>query len=175
MWFPPYNFLSSINCDVVTKIIFSKYNELGYEANENTTVAKVTPSNLDDEYKCENNFLYAVNNLTFNEQEQLACFSTKELIRFSNIEVNYWAFTENGPIFTIDGDRQSFFVNQNICIELSPEEIANAKNNSAIVFNKLAEYVDNNQKDKYVVEQTSVSKNQELGVVMNEEVSLSNS
>jgi len=36
-----YNFLSSINCDVVTKIIFSKYNELGYEANENTTVAKV--------------------------------------------------------------------------------------------------------------------------------------
>lgn len=36
-----YNFLSSINRDVVTKIIFSKYNELGYEANENTAVAKV--------------------------------------------------------------------------------------------------------------------------------------
>ena len=155
---------------------FSSYSILNVDSvkNLNTTIAKVTPCNLGDDYKCENNFLYAVNNLTFNEQEQLAYFSTKELIRFSNLEVNYWAFTENGPIYTINGDRQSFFVNQDICIELSPEEIANAKNNSSIVFSKLAEYVDNKQNDKYVVNQTAVSKNQEQGIVMNEEVSLSN-
>lgn len=36
-----YNFLSSINRDAVTKILFSKYNELGYEAKENTAVAEV--------------------------------------------------------------------------------------------------------------------------------------
>ena len=36
-----YDFLSAMNCDVVTKIIFSKFNELGYEAKENTAVAEV--------------------------------------------------------------------------------------------------------------------------------------
>lgn len=36
-----YSFLSALNRDFATKIIFSKYNELGYEAKENTTVAEV--------------------------------------------------------------------------------------------------------------------------------------
>lgn len=36
-----YSFLSAMNRDAVTKIIFSKYNELGYEAKENTAVAEV--------------------------------------------------------------------------------------------------------------------------------------
>lgn len=141
----------------------------------NISMAKITDSHLDNDYKCQGNFLYAVNNLSFNEQEQFASFTTKEFIKFTKMNVDYWAFTENGPIYTIDADRKSYFVDQNVYVSLTPEEIAQAKTDSSIVFSKFTEYVNNNENEKYVIEQTEMSENQELGVVMNEEVSLSNS
>ena len=166
--------LINMLADVVKNEILADYSMLKVDDVKtlNTTTAKVTNSNLDEKYKCQGNFLYAVNNLNFNEQEQFASFSTKELIKYAKSEVNYWAFTENGPIYTIDADRKTFYVDQNIYVELTPEEISQAKNNSAIVFNKFAEYVNSNQTEKYVVEQTEMSENQELGIVMNEEISL---
>ena len=140
----------------------------------NTNLAKVTSVGLSDEYKCGGNFLYAVNNLNFNENEHYASFSTKELIKFAKTKVNYWAFTENGPIFTIDADRKDYFVNQNVYVELTPDEIALAKTDSSIVFNKFAQYVSGENSQNYAIEQTGVSEAQEQGIVMNEEVSLSN-
>ena len=166
------NMLSDIikNEDLVSYSIIS----VGNVKNLNTNLAKVTSVDLSDDYKCAGNFLYSVNNLTFNENEHYASFSTKEFIKYSKTKVNYWAFTENGPIYTIDADNKDYFIKQNVYVELSPEELALAKTDSTIVFDKFAEYVDGAKSQNYVVEQTEISEAQEQGIVMNEEVSLSN-
>ena len=145
----------------------------------NNAMKNVTESPLDG-YNPHSNFLYGVSNVQLSESDNVASFSTKELIKFSRTrtEVTYGITgyvdgkPKYGTIVRAKTDYESFFLDQNVYVQLTPEEMEMAKKDESIVFEKFAEYVKNDQKDKFVIQETNVAKDKEFDANMKDQVSL---
>ena len=132
-------------------------------------------------YNMSKNFLYAVGNVEFDEAENIAKFSTKDASRFSKttVRTSYGivGFDSEGKpryglVTSTKTDYQTFFLDHNVYIKLTPEEMAAAKNDHTIIFNKFNEYVKNNEKDKYVIQETNVVQEKDFSANMMDNVSL---
>ena len=144
------------------------------------SMSEVMESPLDD-YNMSKNFLYAVGNVQFDETENIAAFSTKDASRFSKttVRTSYGlvGFDSEGKpkyglVTSTKTDYQTFFIDHNVYIKLTPEEMAAAKNDHSIIFNKFNEYVKNNQKDMYVIQETNVVQDKDFSANMMDNVSL---
>lgn len=144
------------------------------EAMENVTESPI------DKYKTYNNFLYGVSNVEFSDTENIVSFSTKELTKFydTKLVTSYGIVGYNndtpkyGPVTKTEMDFESFFIDNNIYLKLTPEEMQRAKADSSFVLDKFVEYVKENQSDKYVVQQVNVANQKEFNANMSEHVNL---
>lgn len=147
----------------------------------NEAMEKATESPLDG-FRPNQNFLYGVSDVTFTEGENVASFSTKELIKFSRTRtettmgiVGYYNNQPKwGPVTRTVTDYESFFIDNNVYIKLTPEEMELAKTDESIVFQKFAEYVKAGEKDKFVIQQTNVADQKEFNANMKDHVSFRN-
>ena len=145
----------------------------------NNAMKTVTESPLDG-YKSNTNFLYGVSNVQLSESDNVASFSTKELTKFSRTrtEVTYGitGYVDGKPKYGLvtrtKTDYESFFLDQNVYVQLTPEEMEMAKKDESIVFDKFVEYVKNDQKDKFVIQETNIAKDKELDANMKDYISL---
>lgn len=145
----------------------------------NHAMGKATESPIDD-FQFNRNFLYGVSDVNFSEEDGVVSFSTKEYVNFSRTRTvveyayvwhgdNDWSFE---PRWTVVTDYEPFFMDHNVYLKLTPEEMKQAKTDSSIIFDKFTEYVNGNQKDKYVIQQTSVAKEKDMGANMHSDISL---
>lgn len=139
----------------------------------NDSMGKATESPVEG-FKVENNFLYGVSNVQFSDEENVVSFSTKELTKFyrTRLETSYGitGYTDGKPKFGMVTksvtDHETFFIDNNVYLKLTPEEMAQAKSNESLVFEKFAEYVKGGNTGKYVIQQTNISSQKELNANM---------
>lgn len=130
----------------------------------NNAMGDVTESPIDG-FRENSNFLYGVGNVQFSEEDNVVSFTTKELTKFSRTrnEITYGIVSyidgkpQYGTVIKPVTDYESFFIDNTVYIKLTPEEMERAKVDESIVFDKFIEYVKNQQKDKYVIQQTNVA------------------
>ena len=146
----------------------------------NEAMSKVIESPLDD-FHMSKNFLYAVGNVTLDEQNNVASFSTRDASKFYKtttqtryglVGVDSKGNPKYGLVTTTKTDYETFFLNHNVYIQLTPEEMAIAKQDSSFIFDKFAELVKQEAKEKYVIQETHVQKDKEFAANMMDEVSL---
>lgn len=144
----------------------------------NDAMGKATESPLDG-YRTNNNFLYGVTNVQLSPEEGVASFSTKELTKFSRTrtEVTYGIIgyfdgkPKYGPVTRTVTDYESFFIDNNVYVKLTPEEMEQAKTNESIVFEKFAEYVKEGKTDKFVIQQTNITDQKQYDANMKDHIS----
>ena len=143
-------------------------------------IKSITESPLKD-YNVNSNFLYAVGNLEFDEANNVATFSTKNASRFSTtvietttgiISVNPDGSTEIGPIVTSDTKYETYFMDYDISIKLTPEEMKAAQEDNKVVFDKFVEYVKTKDFSRYMVKKTRSQDEKEFTADLMNEVSL---
>ena len=146
----------------------------------NESMSKVIESPLDG-YKMNKNFLYGIGNVTFDAENNVASFSTKDASKFSKtstyttyglVGVDSKGNPKYGMVVRTKTDYETFFINHNVHIQLTPEEFAAAQNDHSIIFNKFNEYVKNEAKDKYVIQETNIHNNSEFSANMMDELNL---
>ncbi|MBQ8425725.1 MAG: hypothetical protein IJX17_06895 [Clostridia bacterium] len=147
----------------------------------NESMSKVIESPLDG-FRMNKNFLYGVGNVSFDEETKVASFSTKDASKFSKTTTTttygYMGTDAKGNpkyglITRTKTDYETFFINHNVYVQLTPEEFEAAKNDHSIIFSKFNEYVKNEAKDKYVIQETNISNEQEYSANMRDNISLS--
>lgn len=144
----------------------------------NQAMGKATESPLDG-FRTSQNFLYGVSDVQLSEADGVASFATKELIKFSRTRtettmgiVGYFDGQPKwGPVTRTVTDYESFFIDNNVYIKLTPEEMERAKTDEAFVFQKFAEVVKSGEKDKFVIQQTNVADQKEFNANMKDNVS----
>ena len=149
----------------------------------NNTMREVTDAPIDGYHTTGENFLYGVSSVELSESDNVASFSTKELTKFSRTrtEVTYGikgyvdGKAQYGPIVRTVTDYESFFMEHNVYIKLTPEEMEQAKHDESIVFEKFVEYVNSKQKDKYVIQETNIIDSKQFDANMKNYVDLSKS
>lgn len=146
----------------------------------NSTVGKAIDCPL-KEFKYDSNFLYSANNVEVNQEEGVASFETKEGTKYSHTDTQLtWGIVgtfdgeiKYGWVVTTKTDYETFYSSYNIYLKLSPEEMEQAKNDSSFVFDRFVSMVKNGEKDKYVVQQTSIQKDKDYSASMMGSKSLS--
>ena len=146
--------------------------------NLNNSMGKATESPLDG-FRFNQNFLYSVGDVSLNTAENVASFSTKELIKFSRTRtettMGIIGYSNGqpkwGPVIRTVVDYESFYIDNMVYIKLTPEEMAQAQVDESIVFQKFAEYVKNDQKDKFVVQQLNIADQKQYDANMKDRVS----
>ena len=144
----------------------------------NEAMCDVTESPIKD-FKPSSNFLYGVSEVNLSEDENVASFATKELIKFSKTStettIGIVGYGENGPeygpVVRTVTDYESYFIDNIVYIKLTPEEMEQAKTDDSFVFEKFVEYVNKKDTSKYVVQQTNVADNKEFNANMRGNVS----
>ena len=147
----------------------------------NNAMGKVTESPL-DYFRYFNNFLYGVSDVELSEADCVASFSTKELSKFSRTKtettigiIGYFdGKPQYGPVVRSVTEYESFYIDNNVYIKLTPEEMERAKTDESFVFDKFIEYVESKQTDKYVIQQTNVADQKEFDANMKDHVSFKN-
>ncbi len=181
------------SADIINKFaeIIEKENYSSYSISNvknldslNSTMREVTDCPIDGGYHPSGeNFLYGVSGVELSEADNVASFSTKELTKFSRTrtEVTYGikgyfdGKPQYGTIIRSVTDYESFFMEHNIYVKLTPEEMEQAKQDESIVFEKFAEYVKSGQKDKFVVQETNIMDSKQYDANMKDHVDLSKS
>ncbi len=139
----------------------------------NSSVGKAIDCPL-KEFKLNSNFLYSANNVTVSEDENIASFATKEGTTYSKTTSQLtWGIVgtvkgkiKYGWVVTSKTDYETFYSAYNIYLKLTPEEVEMAKNDNSYVFDRFVSMVKNSEKDKYVVQQTSIQKGKDYGASM---------
>lgn len=146
----------------------------------NSSMSAVTESPLKD-FSMDKNFLYGIGNISFDEENNVASFSTKEASKFSKttvttsygiVGINSDGTPRMGLVTTTNTEYKTFFLEHNILLKLSPEEMEAAKNDNSIIFDKFTEYVKNKEKDKYVVQESNIENENEFSANMMDDVTL---
>lgn len=146
----------------------------------NNAFAKVAESPIKD-YDVNKNFLYGLADIKYDDQENVVSFVAKNTTKFlkTSTDVSWGVVgvdaegkTEFGWVFTEKHDYKVFFIDQKVYIKLSKEEFENSKTDESIIFDKFVEYVNNKEKENYIVKSESVLNSKDLSANMIEEVEL---
>ena len=144
----------------------------------NKAMGEATESPLNG-FRTNNNFLYGVTNVQLSPEEGVASFSTKELTKFSRTRtettigiIGYFdGKPKMGPVTRTVTDYESFFIDNNVYVKLTPEEMERAKTDESIVFEKFAEYVKEDKTDKYIIQQTNITDQKQYDANMKDHIS----
>lgn len=146
----------------------------------NKSMSIVTESPIDG-YNMNKNFLYGVGNVRFDDINNVAAFSTKEASKFTKttfatsfgfIGTNKDGTPKYGLVTTPKTENKTFFLEHNVYIKLTPEELKAAKGDHTIIFDKFNEYVKNKDKDNYVIQDVNVKNEKDFSANMIDEVVL---
>ena len=146
----------------------------------NSSIGKAIDCPIKD-FSLYSNFLYSANNVEISEDENVASFETKEGTKYSKTYTQLtWGVVgtfegeiKYGWVVTTKTDYETFYTGYNIYLKLTPEEIEMAKNDPSYVFDRFVSMVKNGEKDKYVVQQTSIQKGKDYGASMMDSKTLS--
>lgn len=167
--------------DIVTNEKYNAYSIIDVNDLSSLNTAIGTNTNIPlDGFKYKNNFVYKVGNVQLSENDNVASFSASELTKFykTTKQVTYGivGYYDGKPRYGLvtrtHTDYESFFFDHNIYVQLSPEEFEQAKTDESIIFDKFVEYVNSNQTDKYVVQETNIAKDKEFNANMKGNVQL---
>lgn len=146
----------------------------------NEAMGLVSESPVED-YRINENFLYGIGNVEFNDKENVVSFTAKETTKFKKTTTDVsWGITgigsDGGPEFgwvvSTKTDFKTFFIDQKVYVKLSKEDCEKAKTDESVIFEKFVGYVKNNQKDNYVIKTESVLNSKDFSANMMNNVSL---
>lgn len=118
-----------------------------------------------DEYNTDFSKVYKVWGAEFNENNSSVSFNVYNKTEFSKLDRNLtWGIVghhdgkaEWGWILDVKTIYETAYFNKKVYVKLSEEEFAKAKEDNSIIINKFCEYVNNGEKDKYVVQDVKYS------------------
>lgn len=146
----------------------------------NEAMGLVSESPVED-YRINENFLYGIGNVEFNDKENVVSFTAKETTKFGKTTTDVsWGVTgigsdgglEFGWVVSTKTDYKTFFIDQKVYVKLSKEDFEKAKTDESVIFEKFVGYVNNNQKDNYVIKTESVLNSKDFSANMMNNVSL---
>lgn len=145
----------------------------------NDTLKDIAESPLDN-YRYNNGMVFAVGNVSFNEEEGYASFEVKSNIEYSHTysQITYGIVGRNsdgsfryGPITKIKTEYEDFLHTHRIYVRASEAEISAMQNDMSLIFDKFYTVVKDGEKENYVVESLEVQSSQEFNTKMKDDVS----
>lgn len=105
-------------------------------------------------YKLSSGLTYAIDDITFNEQDGYVSFMTRQNVDYSKTTTRI-VMIYNGkkfmPVAQSHTDHEKFNQEHEIYVKASPEEIAVMKENPNLIFEKFVTVVNEGQKTEYTV------------------------
>lgn len=144
------------------------------------SVRRTTESPV-EKYDVKNDVLVGIEGLEFSKTGNQATFVVKEAVTFSktNMEQVYTVvgyddkgMPNYGYKLLPKTHKETYFINQRVCVGLSDDEFAKAVKDESIVFDKFAEFVLTGQTDRYKVETEKIVKEQDASAIMGSEQGL---
>ena len=131
-----------------------------------------------DGYETDFSSVYKVWGAEFNENNNSVSFNVYTKTQFSKLDRDVtWGIVgyvdgkaEWGWVVDVKRIYQTAYFNKKVYIKLSEEDFAKAKEDDSIIIDKFCEYVNNGEKDKYVIQDINYSQslNKDLSEIASE-------
>lgn len=155
-------------------------NKVGNVKALSDAMGKVSESPVED-YDMSKNFLYGIGNVEYNDAENVVSFTAKDTTKFSRtssdlnwgvVRTNSDGSLEWGWVVSTKTEYKTFFMDQKVYVKLSKEDYEKSKTDESVIFQKFTEYVNNKQKDNYVIQTQNVMNEKDFSANMMDNVNL---
>ena len=139
----------------------------------NKTAKSFVENTGDDRYNYDDSLIFAVETPEIDETNQTVSFTVKSNVDF----VHHWTtammmYTGSSfiPVIINHFDHDESIQTHQMKLNLTKEEISEIKENEALIFDKFAEFVNNNETSKYTISTINIQKDVEYNTNVSDNI-----